>query len=339
MSSNDVLFRFNDGVETPLSVPSGQTILEAGLTAGVPLLYQCRSGSCSSCMARLVSGDAQMRPGVSSTLLSSEAREGYRLLCQTEAQSACAFDLNYDSKLASGGPKKAHAFIDGIEKMAENVVRLSLELAEGQWLDFKPGQFMQITVPGIGVIRSYSPASTPAQLPKLQFLIRLLPGGAMSTYLTEQAQVDDVIELSGPNGRFFLRENIRAPHIFVAGGTGLAPILSMIDQLRTQPGRKSPLLLSFGCATPDMLFGLDDLALRLQWMPHLSARISVDREATGNLHSGNPVQALRPDDITDPNTVAYVCGPPMMIEAARSQLLAFGIDPENLFSEQFVATN
>ncbi len=336
--ARNVLLRFADGVDMSLVVPPGSSVLEAGLEAGAPLLYQCRSGSCSSCVAKLVSGVAQPRSGASSTLLRSEYEAGHRLLCLTQPGADCVFELAYDSTEGGSRPQSAKAFIDAIERIAPNVVRVRMELAEGQWLDFRPGQFVQVTVPGAGVVRSYSPASTPGTLPKIEFLIRLLPGGAMSAWLTEQAKLDDVVELEGPFGGFFLRKKIRVPHILVAGGTGLAPILSIIDTIRAQSGCKPPMLLSFGCASPETLFALDDLTLRGHWLPGLETRISVDRGGGDELLTGTPVDALREGDAAGPGTVAYVCGPPPMVEAARQRLEAIGVAPENIFAEQFVAS-
>lgn len=337
---HQVTVNFSDGVSRSFSVGAESNILDAALQAEVPLLFQCRSGSCSSCIAQLADGEAHTRAGASSTLLASEYAAGQRLLCLCQAQSDCTFELPYGSEVGSGSAREVHAFVDSAERIASNVVRLTLELAEGEYLEFRPGQFMQIRVPGYGVLRSYSPSSTLAGLPKLEFLIRLLPGGAMSSYLEEQAKPDDVLTVGGPYGAFFLREEKkRAPHIFVAGGTGLAPILSMIDSLRQGGGRKPPMLLTFGCATPDALFCLDDIELRQQWLPGLEARICVDREPSGELHHGSPVSALREGDVTSPDTVAYLCGPQPMIDAATTRLIQLGVAPANIFSEQFVASH
>lgn len=334
-----VELRYTDGVVRSLEVAAGRTILDAGLEEGFPLLHQCRSGSCSSCIAKLVHGNAERSAGSSSTLLRSEYEAGQRLLCQTEAVSDCAFDLSYESAVGAAAPKQVRAFVNSVERIASNVVKLTLELADGDWLSFLPGQFVQIAVPGSDTVRSYSPASTPAALPILEFFIRLLPGGAMSSWLTDHAAPDDVIELSGPFGAFYLREQVRAPHILVAGGTGLAPILSILDTLRVQAGRKRRVVLSFGCMSPQALFALSELDLRRMWLPTLDARISVDNGATGSLLSGNPVDALRAADCADPETVAYLCGPPPMVAAAHERLEAFGLRPENIFAEQFVASN
>ncbi len=331
---------FQDGVEHALTVESGQTVLEAALAAEAPILYQCTTGSCGSCLARLESGQAAHRAGSTSSLLSAEREQGYRLLCVTEAQGNCRFSLAYDSAAGTGRPVEAQCFVNAVERVAGDVMRLELELAEGYWMDFRPGQFIQVKVPGTDVFRSYSMATTAADLPRIELLIRILPGGMMSDWLVNRASVDDVVDVSGPYGQFFLKEKVRAPHVMIAGGTGLAPMLSMIDALRVSPGRTPRILLSFGCQSPEGLFALDQLDLRAQWMPTLETRVSVDRGTPPEgIRVGNPVAAIGAGDGLTPDSVAYLCGPPGMIEAARKHLEELGLAPENIFAEQFVASN
>ena len=334
-----ITLRFSDGVEQSLTVKSGEAILDVALAAGVPILNQCRSGSCTSCTARLIEGSAPMRPGGGCALSRSEREEGLRLLCQTEAESNCTFEIDYDSNIGGTATVKGHAFVDTVQQLAPDVVRLQLELADGFWLSFLPGQYVQVQVPGTHESRSYSIASSPDQLPKIELLIRLLPGGLMSEWLTEKASADDVIELEGPYGNFFLRDKVRAPHILVAGGTGLAPMMSIIDVLRAKPGRKPDILLSFGCTRGDRLFHQDALELRQLWLPTLEVRVSAEIGPVDlGVLIGNPVQAVVGEDISDVDTVAYLCGPPGMIHAARTHLEKLGIKQENIFAEQFVAS-
>lgn len=336
---HQITLRFADGVTHLIDVENDRTVLDAALEAGAPLMHQCHSGSCSSCIATLSAGQAATRAGSSASLLGSEYAAGQRLLCVTQAQSDCTFDLPYTSTAGLNTAVVAHAFVDAIERIASNVARLTLELADGDWLDFRPGQYVQVEVPGTEEVRSYSPASIAAALPRLELLVRLLPGGAMSEWLQHRARPDDVVKLKGPYGAFFLREeHRRARHIFVAGGTGLAPVLSMIDGIRQWGGRKPPMLLSFGCATPEALFCLDELELRRQWLPTLETRICVDRCATGSLIEGSPVSALREGD-GGPDTVAYLCGPQPMIDAASRRLVELGVPQEHIYSEQFVASH
>lgn len=331
---------FSDGVEHELTVEAGQSVLDAALAAEAPVLFQCGTGSCGSCLAHLEEGEADHRPGASSSLLPSEREQGYRLLCLTETKGACRFSLGYDSAAGAGRPIEGKCFVNAVERIASDVVRLELELAEGFWMDFRPGQFIQIKVPDTEVYRSYSMATTGSDMPRIELLIRILPGGAMSEWLVNRAKVDDVLDVSGPYGQFFLKEKVRAPHVMIAGGTGLAPMLSMLDALRNVPGRKPKTILSFGCQSPEGLFALDQLELRQQWMPNLQVRVSVDRGAPPQgVRVGNPVEALTEQDGLGADSVAYLCGPPGMIAAARAHLEKLGLDPENIFAEQFVASN
>lgn len=331
---------FSDGVEHDVPVDPGQSVLDAALAAEAPVLFQCGTGSCGSCLAHLEEGEADHREGVSSSLLPSERAQGYRLLCLTEPKGPCRFSVGYDSAAGAGRPIEGKCFVNAVERIASDVVRLELELAEGYWMDFRPGQFIQLKVPGTEVFRSYSMATTVADLPRIELLIRILPGGVMSEWLTTQAKVDDVIDVSGPFGQFFLKEKVRAPHVMIAGGTGLAPMMAMIDALRAAPGRKPKVILSFGCQTPEALFNLDQIELRSHWMASLDARISVDRgEPVSGVRLGNPVSALTAEDGLTADSVAYLCGPPGMIEAARKHLEALGLSPENIFAEQFVASS
>jgi benzoate/toluate 1,2-dioxygenase reductase subunit len=338
-ATTKVTVAFSDGVEHELAVEAGRSVLDTALEAGLPLLYQCRSGSCSSCIATLVEGETETLPGAASSLLASERAEGHRLLCVTGARGACRFALPYDSKVGENRAVEGHAFINALERVAADVIRLELELAEGSWIDFRPGQFIQVKVPGTGQTRRYSISTTPAQLPMIELLVRLLPGGVMSEYLLTRAALDEVLEISGPYGAFFLKEGVKAPHVMIAGGTGLAPMMAMIDTIRSKPGRKPPILLSFGCQTGECLFHREAIELREHWLPNLAVQLSVDRgPAPDGVRVGNPVEEVGMGGPLDPETVAYLCGPPGMIEAARAHLQALGLSPDNIHSEQFVAS-
>lgn len=338
-SQSNVVLRFSDEIVKNITVAPGETILDAAIAQDAPVFYQCQSGSCSSCLAHLQTGDAKMRSGQASVLLASEIADGQRLLCRTEVSGDCELTLDYSSTAAGNGPSKAQAFIDKVTRIAPDAMQLTIELAEGDWMDFKPGQYIQVKVPGTDEWRSYSIASKVDDLPVIELLIRLLPNGKMSEWLTSTAAVDQPIELEGPFGHFFLNETARAPHIMIAGGTGLAPMMAMIDTIRARSGKKPPMALSFGCASPEGLFFCDELALRQDWMPNLDVRLSVDQgQASSTYRIGNPVEAIVQEDITDTETVAYLCGPPGMIEAARAHLISLGVKPNHIHAEQFVAS-
>ncbi|MEM6582185.1 MAG: 2Fe-2S iron-sulfur cluster binding domain-containing protein [Pseudomonadota bacterium] len=337
LPSHRVNIEFLGGESQTISVAEDESVLAAAKAQGVPILHQCESGSCGSCIVRLTSGELVMRSDVAASLLESERAAGMRLACISNPKSDCNIELEYASDAASLKPSKAVVFLDAIEWIAEDVVKLSTELAEGDWLDFQPGQFVQLQVPGTDAYRRYSMSSTPAQIPKLEFLIRVLPDGVMSNYLRNEAKVDDTLMVEGPFGSFFLRDNARrAPLLMIAGGTGLAPIMSMLDSIRGRSGLKPRILVSFGCASMDNLFYVDELDLRKDWMAGLQTRISVDRgRSERDIVIGNPLQAIGVDDITE-DTVAYLCGPPPMIEASYAHLSQLGVRAENMHAEQFI---
>jgi benzoate/toluate 1,2-dioxygenase reductase subunit len=180
--------------------------------------------------------------------------------------------------------------------------------------------------------------STPRDLPKMEFLVRIIPGGVMSEYL-RTARAGERLEVEGPLGAFILHPG-KGLHVFVAGGTGLAPILAMIDEIRRASGPKPKMLLSFGCASDKTFFYRDEIELRQWWVPQLSVRLSADRveDPASGLIQGTPVDALGAETISDPEAAAYLCGPPPMIEGARRRLAELGVSPERIYAERFVAS-
>ena len=332
---HQVTLRFADEVEHQVQVAHGQSVLAAALAQGVPLISQCESGSCGTCIARVCDGDVRMNSKKQTALLSSEREEGYRLTCQAFAEADSVLELDYPSTLGEQTAEQSEAEITELEWLSSNVVRLALTLPDDQPFEFWPGQYARLRIPGTEEWRSYSMSSAPGEAPRVEFLIRILESGAMSDYLRGQATVGDHMEVEGPHGAFYLREP-EGPLVMVAGGTGLAPMMSMLDTVRVQGSRAPKTMLSFGCATPDNLFHGDELELRCFWMNKLEVRTSVDHapeDYTGRV--GTPVDALQAEDVATPGTTAYLCGPPPMIEAARERLIELGLPADRIFAEQF----
>jgi benzoate/toluate 1,2-dioxygenase reductase subunit len=315
-------------------------VLDAALRQNVPLVHQGRSGSCSTCVAQIVSGEVEMVRDRALSLIASEVADGKRLLCSSHAIANSVLRLHYPSSLIyEGERRKLVAQLSRLEWPAATIARLSLMLERDSHFDFRAGQYVRIKVPGLDEWRSYSMCSTPRDLPRIEFLIRIIPGGAMSEYLRGAARAGNRIEIEGPLGAFILHP-ARGLHVFVAGGTGLAPILAMLDAIRYGRGPRPPMLLSFGCASDKTFFYRDELELRQWWMPQLSVRLSADRveDSGAGLITGTPVDALGSERFADPQATAYLCGPPPMIEAARCRLTDLGIDRSRIYAEQFVAS-
>ena len=330
-------FTFADGAEYEIDCTAEETILAAALRAEVPILSQCQSGSCGTCIGRLLTGETKIAQGESSSLLKSEREEGLRLTCQCYAMSDCTFSIDYDSALGEVIPERYEANIEQLQWVSNDVVQIKLALPEDDWFEFEPGQFVQLRVPGTEHWRSYSVASGQRDMPLFDLFVRVLPEGVMSNYLKSEAEVGDLIELEAPFGSFRLRKS-KAPHIFIAGGTGLAPFFSMFEAIRLYSGSKPNMLLSFGCANDAGLFALPELDDAAFMLPSLDYRVSVEEKLDPDTAAmiGNPVAVIGADDIIDEQTVGYLCGPPGMVEAARNHLISLGVSADNIFAEQFL---
>jgi ferredoxin-NADP reductase/ferredoxin len=334
-----VVLRFEDGLEREIEVGAGEYVLDAALRQGIPLVHQCRSGSCSTCVAQIESGELELTRDRALALIRSEIDAGRRLLCSSHAITDSVVRLHYPGSLIFEIARhQLTATVAGIEWPNPTVAKFRLEIDDGAF-GFRSGQYVRLRIPGTEEWRSYSMASTPQELPALDFLVRIIQGGLMSQYLVGAAREGDRIEVEGPLGAFLLHAT-KSAHVFVAGGTGIAPIIAMLDTIRCGSGRRPRMLLSFGCASDQTFFYRDEIELRRWWMPELEVRLSADRvqnPSTG-LVQGTPVDALSDERIADPDAVAYLCGPPPMIEAARTKLIQLGIDRERIYAEQFVAT-
>lgn len=334
-----VTLRFEDGVEKQIEARADEFVLDAALRQGVPLVHQCRSGSCSTCIGQMVSGSLEMVLDRALALIASEIAEGKRLLCSSHALAPSVVRLHYPSALIYAGERRnLEASVAGVEWPAPSVAKLAITLDRCAAFSFRAGQYVRIKVPGTDQWRSYSMCSTPRDLPKMEFLVRIIPGGAMSEYL-RRAHEGERLEVEGPLGAFILHPG-KGLHVFVAGGTGLAPILAMIDELRRARGRRPEMLLSFGCASDRTFFYRDEIELRQWWIPQLGVRLSADRveDPACGLIRGTPVDALGAEPISDPEAAAYLCGPPPMIGGARRRLEELGVSPERIYAERFVAS-
>jgi ferredoxin-NADP reductase/ferredoxin len=335
-----VRLRFSDGVERSVETAPDETVLAAALRAGMPLVHQCEGGSCGTCVARLEDGETANLPGRALALLPGEIRDGYRLTCSVVPEADCTFTLSYPSTLLDAPQAKLlRAKVAAIDWVAETVARLELQLDRGADFSFASGQYVRIRVPGTDHWRSYSMAASAKGLPKLHFLIRHIEGGAMSSWLRDGCAKGETVEIEGPLGSFGLAET-KGPLVMVAGGTGLAPMLAMLETLRTRPGPKVPILLCFGCSSARDLFHLDELELRRFWMPNLATRIALMEppEAGFDGGTGTALSLLDDADLARDGVTAYLCGPPAMIEAARERLLGAGIPAASILAEHFRPT-
>ena len=324
-----VTLLFADGVSSRLAVPFGGKLIEAATEAGVKLLTDCSNGRCGTCTAQLVSGSVDLDDYDPAVLPDSDRASGTVLPCICRVNSACAIELPYDSTEAlSEEPALVPAEITAIEQAASETLRLEVQVPDA--VVFEPGQYVRISPADTDLCRSYSMANVPGTN-RLQFFIHLVAGGAFSEWLAG-ARPGDKVELSSPHGTFFLRQEDR-PRLFVAGGTGMAPFLSMLRAMAAHPpARRTTVLI--GARTPGHLFAMDELRQLGEQLKDIDLQIAVEHDPQPGCHAGYPTDLI-PQLGLDPSTRVYLCGPPPMVEAGRRAAEVAGLKKADVLCERF----
>ena len=339
LSGYEVILVTNDGEESTISCDSQTTVLAAAEQAGMVLRSTCQTGGCGACSAVLSGGQVDMGKHDPDVIEVPESRGGI-LLCCSVPRSDCRIELPYDrGELVTAPPTQQQGRVTGLTVVADEVMHLKVELDGETPANFDPGQFVRITVPGTDRRRAYSPANIANWDGALEFYIRLLPGGLMSQYLIENAAVGDVLTISGAQGSFTLAENGLRPRWFLAGGTGLSPLLSMLRRMAEWDDPQQARLF-FGVTRYTEAFAQGELAELAGSITDFRAETVVwqpDPRWTGAV--GNPVDLAAAEvAVLDESPDVYVCGPPPMIEAAYTALTAAGVPHDQIYAERFLTT-
>ncbi|WP_085719054.1 anthranilate 1,2-dioxygenase electron transfer component AntC [Pseudomonas sp. B28(2017)] len=338
--NHKVAFSFADGKTLFFPVQPNEILLDAALRNGINIPLDCREGVCGTCQGRCESGDYSQDYVDEEALSSLDLQQRKMLTCQTRVKSDAAFYFDFASSLCNAsGPDRLHATVTAVSQVSASTAILHLDLGSAtQPLDYLPGQYARLQVPGTESLRSYSFANRPGCHNQLQFLIRLLPDGVMSNYIRERCQVGDNIALEAPLGAFYLR-HVAKPLILVAGGTGLSALLGMLDELAER-----------GCGLPvHLYYGVRDAADLCE-----QARIAAYAERIPGFRYTEVVSEPSPQwagkrgyiaehfdvsELRDAEADMYVCGPPPMVESIKSWLQEQALDNVHLYYEKFTESN
>ena len=241
MTSHAVTLVFDDGRIARIQADEDDTIYLAALKHRIRIETDCLEGACATCKGVCTSGEYRLDEYSEDALSDEEAARREVLTCQMHVLSDCVIEYPYPSTFSLKAPPATRkGRVAEIETVAESVVRLVVEPEDGDHgpVVFMPGQYVHLGVPGSDAVRSYSFANPPEETGRYTFFIKVLEEGAMSDYVAGPAQSGDEMPVTGPFGRFYLRPPSR-PIVMVAGGTGLAPMLSMFDHMLAD-GRDGP---------------------------------------------------------------------------------------------------
>lgn len=329
---HQIALSFEDGVTRFINCRPDQTVADAAYRQRINIPLDCRDGACGTCKALCESGEFDSGTYLSDALSDDEAAEGYSLPCSMKPRSDLVLQIAATSAIAKTEAATFSGKLAELERISPTTVQFGVEIPNRSDLVFLPGQYVNIAVPGADVTRSYSFSNGPNE-DRLTFLVKLNSGGAMSDYLTERAAVGDALTFTGPHGSFFLRETDR-PVLLLAGGTGLAPILSMLRKLRTENSRRIAHLI-YGVSTDDDLVATTELDELASDLDGFTWDHCVSDSATTAVNQGYVMSLMKPDHFHDGDVALYLCGPPPMVESVRSHVKAAGIEPTGFYYEKF----
>ncbi|CAE6745500.1 Benzoate 1,2-dioxygenase electron transfer component [Paraburkholderia aspalathi] len=331
MSTYNIALNFEDGVTRFVACKPGEKVLDAAFRAKINLPMDCSDGVCGTCKCRAESGSYDLGDDYIEDALSDDEKDsGLVLTCQMVPQSDCVIAVPASSTACKTEQSRFAATVSKVEPHNDAAVVLELDVDASAPV-FLAGQYVNIDVPGSGQHRSYSFSSAPGQS-KVSFLIKRIPGGVMSTWL-DSAQPGNRLELTGPLGSFYLRA-VERPLLFLAGGTGLAPFLSMLEVLaRTDSQQKVHLI--YGVTRDLDLVQVDAIEAYVAKLPNFTyATVVADTDST-HPRKGWVTQHMPAEALNDGDVDVYLCGPPPMVDAVRKHFDDNGVKPNSFHYEKF----
>jgi CDP-4-dehydro-6-deoxyglucose reductase, E3 len=320
------------------SVERDQSVLDAALRAGLNLPHSCKSGNCGSCRARLLEGEVRYPNGPPLGISDAEIADGLVLLCQARAESDLSIEIFEAAVPEEALVKRLPGRIERIVSLAHDVLAVYLKLPAAEPFDFKPGQYLDVLLSN-GRRRSFSIVSPPHDARLLELHVRLAAGGEFTEALFAGRMAGALLNIEGPLGHFVYREPARdapaRPMLLVGGGTGLAPLMSILRHV-TETGLSRDLTLYWGVRAERDLYAhaaLESLARRVpgfRYVPVLSEPSAAWTGSSGFVHEAVLAQVadLARHDV-------YASGPPAMIEAVRREFAASGVDSSRLWFDSF----
>jgi CDP-4-dehydro-6-deoxyglucose reductase/ferredoxin-NAD(P)+ reductase (naphthalene dioxygenase ferredoxin-specific) len=309
-----------EGHDRPIPVEAGDTILASLLRAGVPFPFSCQAGNCGTCKCELISGDILELEHSEHALSAEERAKGIILACRSQVWDDTAVRRIDAEELVLHPSRVMRCRVLELEQLTHDITGLRLAVEAGGPMTFSAGQYAQLEfAPGLS--RHYSMASRPHE-PVLRFHVRHMAQGRTSRYVATQLKAGDKVKVSGPLGVSYLRDSHRGPVVLVAGGSGLAPIQSILCTL-LERGHPAPVTLYFGVRSARDIYHealLTELAARFSSFTY--------QIVLGPLHE--KIQLGESQDV-----MAYLAGPPAMVEAATAMLAARGLAPRQIHADAF----
>jgi len=322
-----------------IEVSEGQTILETALRAGIYLPHGCTHGVCSACKVEVLEGIVDFGDASEFALLDCERDEGKCLACCARPLTDLVIeaDIELDPDARRYPVQDYEAVVTSVRDISPKIKSIFLALG-GQGMRFQAGQYINLHLPGLDSARAFSVASPPSSPNIIELNVAFVQGGEGTGYLHSDLQVGDTVSFSGPYGRFYLRTSRPEPIIFLAGGSGLSGVKSMVMELVEKNDRR-PITLIFGARNQDGVYYRELFEQYAQEHDNFRFILALDSGAAGlpgdvksgrihevaKAHFGGKFEGYN----------VYVCGPPQMVDACITTLIQGRCFERHLFVENF----
>jgi Na+-transporting NADH:ubiquinone oxidoreductase subunit F len=321
--------------QTKVPVLGDDTVLRALAENKIFIPSACGGkATCGACKFRLLDSDSEILPTEEAFLSAEERADGIRLACQVKVRGDMQIEIP-DSLLTA---REYVTVVEHVEDLTYDIKLIRCRLLESEEIDFKPGQYAQLRVPGMeDVIRAYSIASNPKDKDFFELIIRMVPKGLATTFVHKALEVGDRITVTGPFGDFYLREESNRDIVCIAGGSGKAPIRSIVHYLRDH-GMPRKVQYFFGARSKRDLYYTEEFTGIAEEFPNFTYIPALSAPATEDNWDGETglitdVLDRHTGDLSD--TEAYLCGSPGMIDACIKVLTKHNIKPENIYYDKF----
>jgi len=325
-----------------IEVEEGQNILDASLRAGIYIPHACCHGLCATCKIQVVDGEIDHGEASTFALMDFEREENKCLACCATLQSDVVIEAEIEEEPDARviPVKDFDGVVSRIEQLTPTIKGIWIKLNDAKGIDFQAGQYVNVHFPGDIGSRAFSLASVPSQGGEVELNIRIVPGGVATTWAHEHLKVGDALRISGPYGRFFVRKSENSPSLFMAGGSGLSSPRSMILDL-LEEGSDLPITLVYGQRNLSELYYHEEfLALAEQYpnFTYVPALSHEPEDSDWKGHRGFVHEAAKAHFNNDfRGRKAYLCGPPLMIDACISTLMQGRLFERDIYTEKFIS--
>lgn len=315
-----------------LDVRHGENLLTALQAAQIPVSYSCMSGRCGTCRCKVLEGNVDENTGYAFHNV-AQGHERQILACQATVTGDCTIEVPEPDEVVVHPAKIVKATVTALADLTHDI-RL-IRVLPAKPLTFSPGQYatLQFTPDHI---RPYSMARIAADT-EMEFHVRLVPDGRVTSYIRDTLKVGDTLRISGPLGTSYLRTRNADPILCIAGGTGLAPVLSLVRGA-VAAGMTNPIRLYFGVRSPRDVYGIEWLNALAAAHPSLHVELVSTLPGDGGLRTGHVTEAVNEDFADLRGWRSYLCGAPPMVDAATTLLRQKGVLPEHIYADAFFAS-